>query len=235
MKKLLLVFLVFIPTITFAGNNNYDALLREAVGRCDLDGISYSLNKGAKIDSTVIGEIFSKSMRVNDCTATFEALLGGGLDPNVRLKDGSTPSIKLFTNIMVEGNIVRIFEKAGARVTDNVIKVKSGQWGRPGWTPLMIIVNDSGSEVDRSIDNPGAYLAETIRGNWNWVLVHSKMNSQNFDGNTALHLAAERGYEAIIKSLLEAGADKGIKNRAGETAADIAVRSGYSKLLAYLN
>jgi len=43
-----------------------------------------------------------------------------------------------------------------------------------------------------------------------------------FRGNTALHTAAERGNTKLIKVLMEAGADKTIKNADGKTPLDLA-------------
>jgi uncharacterized protein len=45
--------------------------------------------------------------------------------------------------------------------------------------------------------------------------VEKFLNAQNESGNTALHWAAINGHTAILKILLEAGADPSILNKAG--------------------
>eukprot|EP00544_Gedaniella_sp_CCMP2646_P000648 CAMPEP_0202510182 /NCGR_PEP_ID=MMETSP1361-20130828/53161_1 /ASSEMBLY_ACC=CAM_ASM_000849 /TAXON_ID=210615 /ORGANISM="Staurosira complex sp., Strain CCMP2646" /LENGTH=400 /DNA_ID=CAMNT_0049144435 /DNA_START=34 /DNA_END=1236 /DNA_ORIENTATION=+ len=57
-----------------------------------------------------------------------------------------------------------------------------------------------------------------------WLLVELKMdpNVQDYAGDTALHDACRFGHDAVVKALLEKGADKSIKNQDGKTAADVA-------------
>jgi cytochrome c peroxidase len=57
-----------------------------------------------------------------------------------------------------------------------------------------------------------------------WLLVELKMdpNVQDYAGDTALHDACRFGHDAVVKALLEKGADKSIKNKDGKTAADVA-------------
>ena len=43
------------------------------------------------------------------------------------------------------------------------------------------------------------------------------------DGNTALHLAAENNHPAVIRLLLDAGADSSIRNVAGGAPIHVAV------------
>jgi len=45
-----------------------------------------------------------------------------------------------------------------------------------------------------------------------------RLNLQDFEGNTALHLAVQENRDDISLALLEAGAEPEIKNKAGETA-----------------
>jgi len=53
----------------------------------------------------------------------------------------------------------------------------------------------------------------------------------NFDGVTALHNAVYENQLDIIALLLDAGADPNIKDRLGNTAYDLAQRSGNPKLM----
>lgn len=47
------------------------------------------------------------------------------------------------------------------------------------------------------------------------------LNQQDSDGNSALHVAAEKGYENVIMKLIDAGADRNLRNSKGETALDL--------------
>jgi len=47
------------------------------------------------------------------------------------------------------------------------------------------------------------------------------VNQIDYDGNTALHTAAEKGYERIMQQLIDAGADRSLKNFDGKTALDL--------------
>ncbi|KAK3582984.1 hypothetical protein CHS0354_027109 [Potamilus streckersoni] len=52
-----------------------------------------------------------------------------------------------------------------------------------------------------------------------------KVDSQNVKGNTPLHIACLRGYEATVKTLLSCKAEADIKNTKGETALHVAAYS----------
>ena len=49
-----------------------------------------------------------------------------------------------------------------------------------------------------------------------------QVSSQNFKGDTSLHLAAKHGFLCIVKLLLEYGASKVTKNNHGEIPMDLA-------------
>lgn len=46
-------------------------------------------------------------------------------------------------------------------------------------------------------------------------------NHQVEDGSTALHFAAANGHAHVVRKLIHAGADKGIKDVNGQTAVDV--------------
>ena len=60
------------------------------------------------------------------------------------------------------------------------------------------------------------------------------VNEAYGDGMTALHWAAEIGEQEAVRTRLDANADPAITNDAGETALDVAVRSGQKKFVAFL-
>lgn len=53
------------------------------------------------------------------------------------------------------------------------------------------------------------------------------VNQQNRDGDTALHIAASRGWTYFVDVLMTENADPEIHNRAGKTALHLADESGY--------
>jgi ankyrin repeat protein len=55
------------------------------------------------------------------------------------------------------------------------------------------------------------------------------------DGNTALHLAAERGHLEIVKLLAEHGADHQVRNAQGQTATDVAASKANKAVVEYLS
>lgn len=78
----------------------------------------------------------------------------------------------------------------------------------------------------------------TVRHNqYGWVVktdegaTAAEVNAQNEQGNTPLHLAAAGGHAEAVRMLLQAGADKTLRNRAGMTPADMAEGDEVRKLL----
>ena len=51
-----------------------------------------------------------------------------------------------------------------------------------------------------------------------------RVNQQNKNGDTALHIAAAMGKRKLTRILVEAGLNINIRNNQGETAAEIALR-----------
>eukprot|EP00900_Chrysochromulina_parva_P013311 jgi/Chrpa1/21981/Chrysochromulina_OHIO_Genome00023087-RA len=68
-----------------------------------------------------------------------------------------------------------------------------------------------------------------LGGNVNW------RNPNNYNGWSALHKAASGGRLAIVKRLLEGGADLALQNFGGQTALDLARQYGYSEVVALLS
>jgi len=55
-------------------------------------------------------------------------------------------------------------------------------------------------------------------------------HQKNVDGYTALMLAVDKGNPEKVRVLLQAGADKNIKNRNGETGQDINRKVNFKKI-----
>ena len=62
----------------------------------------------------------------------------------------------------------------------------------------------------------------------------TKIDEENENGETPLHVAAQTGADAIVLRLLEAGADPNQADSGGHTALSIARRMGYSSIVALL-
>ncbi len=83
-----------------------------------------------------------------------------------------------------------------------------------GWTPLMRAVYEEREKVVQALlEQPDVDL-----------------NVSNDQGATALHLAAVKGNEALIRSLLLAGADPSMGDRKGRTPENLAVAAGHEKV-----
>ena len=122
-----------------------------------------------------------------------------------------------------------------------------------GWMPVLEVLRAAGADMDsrtvpvadavwrlsapaaatRSSDLTPAMIAaregrdEALR----WLLAHgADANALDTLGSTALHVAARPWWgenPALAATLIEAGADPGIRDRAGRTPRDIAVAAGY--------
>ncbi|HQR05251.1 MAG TPA: ankyrin repeat domain-containing protein [Gemmatales bacterium] len=55
------------------------------------------------------------------------------------------------------------------------------------------------------------------------------------DGTSALHEATRQGHLNIVQWLIRAGADKGMKNSDGKTAAEVATEKGHHQIAQFLN
>lgn len=52
-------------------------------------------------------------------------------------------------------------------------------------------------------------------------------NSKNNHGDTALMVAASAGMSNVVRLLIDAGADRNLRNKKRKTAADIAAATGH--------
>lgn len=87
-----------------------------------------------------------------------------------------------------------------------------------GWTPLMrAVYEERAGVVEALLDQFGI-----------------DVDAQNDQGATALHLAALKGNEMLVRALLLAGANPRIKNRTGRTPAESALEAGHQNVAALL-
>jgi hypothetical protein len=123
-------------------------------------------------------------------------LISAGADVNIDDGHGATP---LYNSAAEPSGVALLLIQHGARVNS---KTRTYIDDPGGMTPLHKAV--------RVPDN----VAAIIRAGAN-------LNAVDGSGNTALHLAVLHGEIASVKLLLEAGADRSIKNRKGKRPLDL--------------
>ena len=102
------------------------------------------------------------------------------------------------------------------------------------WLVLMVMAAGTivGMENTLTLSYYDSWLLEaagrhtTTKAIEKYLSMGANINAQKSKGlMTPLHCAAKKGSRNVVKYLLDHGADKTIKNRAGETAYDVAVES----------
>lgn len=170
----------------------------------------------------------------NDDATTISALLRRGLDPNlIEEERGSTGlivalhegSMNVF-NVLV--NAPNIDLEATARNGDNALMVaaykgntaavktllaKGVSVNRPNWTALHYAAASGNNQIIQMLLNQGAHL-----------------NALSPNKTTPIMMAAWEGHIFSVKLLLDSGADASLRNEAGLTALDIAVKSGHKDI-----
>ncbi|MGO9259488.1 MAG: ankyrin repeat domain-containing protein [Bryobacteraceae bacterium] len=98
---------------------------------------------------------------------------------------------------------------------------------------------EHGADPDRATANGKPLLNDLIR--WGqipqtlWLLARgASPNIADERGWTAVHQAASRGNLRLLEAVLDAGGDRGRRDRTGDTPLDIAVQGGREKLAARL-
>lgn len=187
-------------------------LLRECAGTGIADQTS-SIGKTALMVAAKLGDI-----------ELAESLLAAGVDIHAKTQTGGTAM--MFAALGKDLVVAERLLASGAAVDD----VGSNGWtaltvaAARGFSPMVawLLVNeaDAGS-VDvygytplmRAVEN-GHYdaAAALVRAS------DEAINHQDEFGNTALHHAAQAQREDLVGLLVEAGADGGIRNRAGQVA-----------------
>merc|ERR1711865_168244 len=83
-------------------------------------------------------------------------------------------------------------------------------------------------------DSLNAELRKATSGVARLIKAKADVNSQDEDGLSCLHIAAEKGLDKTIKMLLKAGADPSIEDAVGTTAIKVATENGNDKIAAMM-
>jgi ankyrin repeat protein len=132
-----------------------------------------------------------------------------GLDVNARGPDNVTP----LNLAAAEGHlpIVKLLLEYGACPDDRTANKV---------TPLMSAVYHEQTAVVRLLAALNKDKPDAVR-----------LDGPDNDGKTPLILAAERGYDGVVKVLLDHGANKDARDTAGMTAMAHAAKKGYSAVI----
>ena len=184
----------------------------------------------AAVDMHTLGPMLSrpvpKLVDRLDAADIVKALLARGANPNTQLKrpilgrhhdngdaslgEGTTPLMRAAKSTDVA--VMRMLLDAGAspaltqRDYTNALMIAAGGGGRPS-----VYVTPSGS--------PDAGSLEAVA----LCVEHgADVNAFNANGQTALHLAAQRGADSVVRYLAEHGARLNIRNKQGRTPLELA-------------
>ena len=148
--------------------------------------------------------LLAKNWTIEIVQATTAALLEAGADPNARDYQRATP----LHNAAGVGNslaMTAVLLEAGAdpNLRASFVNVAGG------WTPLRAWV---------SVGQDPDILAALLEAG-------TDIETRDDDGNSLLHLAAERDKPATVAALLEAGANLGVRDPSGRTPLHAAAAS----------
>ena len=188
------------------------------------------LAKGANPDSADAGYTALHAAVLRSDLTLVKALLARGANPNIRMTKGtplrrdttdfnlpatligSTPY--LLAAKFLEPEIMRALASGGAD-----LKVTM----RDGSTPLMVAAGagSGGNSTRRGIaaidggkPEPEAQVLQAVA---TAIELGADVNATNQAGDTALHTAANLGFNSIVQLLADRGADLNVKNKRGLT------------------
>jgi ankyrin repeat protein len=220
-----------------ARNNNGDTSLHMAVRDERSDLVSLLLQNGAPIYSQnaegespfTIALSFQDDRSQTGASRMISTLL---TTDRARLADdeGRTPlhiavlhgmSISKLEIIVNQGGRVNAVERAGR--TPLRLAVDMNNWEAARYlvgagSDIFAVARDGRSPAEIALGRG----ASAVRA----VFIGKAITARDSSGNTILHYAARNGNRDMVSLLLELGADRSVRNTAGESAADIAERWG---------
>jgi ankyrin repeat protein len=164
-------------------------------------------------------------------------LVKKGADPNTRDNLGRSP---LFDAVQGGTDMVKLLLAAGTGVNlrDATGSTVTHLAATAASQPLVDLLLSAGADLfaeNASGVTPAVLALKGTPENWKVFFSAKNVNSQNNQGQTALHLAALGGVSApAVQFLVTLGADLQIRNKDGKTAADVAQAAGRADLAAIL-
>lgn len=164
-------------------------------------------------------------------------LLKKNADPNTRDNLGRTPLFDAvegggveLVKLLLTGTGVNLRDATGATVT-HLAATAANQ----GVADLLF---SAGADIFAENASGATPVVLALKGtpeNWKVFFLGRNINSQNNQGQTALHLAAAGGVSvAAVQYLVGLGADLQSRNKDGKTAAEVAAAAGRTDLVTVL-
>jgi ankyrin repeat protein len=175
----------------------------------------------------------AKNKKIRDALlATARLLLDAGADVKASVRSWSHDVDVVY--FAVSASRLELFELLLERGADATAALPSTLW-RDGFEFAELALH-RGAKIDGAVDGGKPLLNQLIR--WGqvkqvlWLLEHgASPNLADAQGWTAVHQAASRGNERMMKAVLEAGGDPTRRNAEGSNPLDIAVEKKRPKLV----
>lgn len=215
--------------------NGLSALHRQCSGQQSIEMVRLLLDVGADVNiqsretegNTALHYALSPS--IGGCSIELlQLLLEGGADVNARNHNGETPLFLAASSYDGSCQLARELLDAGANVN---LQSNSGYsalsyalaWG--GFGDAFQLLMDRGADVTLRCRDSGDTALHIAARRHDWQIFKCILRSaegidiQNISGETVLLVAAKRrnGSTAVIRLLLEMGADSGIQDLQGGT------------------
>ncbi|KAN0070496.1 Ankyrin repeat-containing domain protein [Elaphomyces granulatus] len=198
------------------------------------DVVGLLLKNGAQVDSP---DNISKVLLLSAAEKGYEAVVGllleNGIDLESKDRFGQTPLLWASRNR--HEAVVKLLPEKGADLESK----------GSGWTPPLVAdsvrhryrASEYGHEaVVKLLLEKGAYLESKDRSGWTPLLSAAKNGHEVVGGfdQTPLLVAAGNGHEAMVKLLLEKGADLESKDCSGRTPRSWAAEKGHEAIVKLL-
>lgn len=212
-----------------------------AAQRCDAEALKLILAKGVSPNLKVDGTgnlLLTKALTMNNfnlCHDAIATLINAGTDLNYVNKLGYSLTWMISDNSTTPMDIFYLMKEKKANFGFERKCSKKDSMCIPKTTVLMDLAEKYGTNnalgllIRKLMTNQDAY------NQISFIAKNSNINAKNSKGQTAMHLAAQKGYIYTVTVLLQLGADKGSKDNKGQTPVDAAFSSGNSDLIKLFN
>jgi ankyrin repeat protein len=219
----------FTPLLIAIYNGKYDfaSLLIENGAKVN-DGSLYMAVELRNMDTYSNRPNPPETDRTLTATDIINRLLARGADPNV-VFEKKPPQIQTQGTVTVPAGATAFYRavKASDVTVMRMLLEKGANAGlaiKNGGTPLMLAAGGAPAraEEEEVVDKTGR--ADTVEVMKIILDAGADVNAMNDQDNTALHLAAQRGNDPVVRYLITRGAKSDVKNKQGKIPAEIAPR-----------